>query len=89
MGQRQITLADLLPRHRAALTLVCTQLTPLIESLALALKTSPSATTAAPRNPEAIADTLRAALDSLSELTGYISPDDVIGRVFATFCVGK
>ncbi|MBX3386187.1 MAG: 50S ribosome-binding GTPase [Phycisphaeraceae bacterium] len=39
--------------------------------------------------PELIAGHLRAALDRLAELTGAIPPDEVIGRVFATFCVGK
>jgi tRNA modification GTPase len=32
---------------------------------------------------------MRLALDALAELTGQISPDDIIGRVFATFCIGK
>jgi tRNA modification GTPase len=40
-------------------------------------------------NPEIIALGLREALDALGELVGEVSPDDVIGRVFATFCVGK
>jgi tRNA modification GTPase len=40
-------------------------------------------------DPELIADSLRAALDSLGELTGETSSDDIIGRIFATFCVGK
>lgn len=40
-------------------------------------------------SPETIAGELRTALDALSELTGAISPDDIIGRIFATFCVGK
>lgn len=39
--------------------------------------------------PELVADALRSALDALGELTGEVTPDDVIGRVFATFCVGK
>lgn len=39
--------------------------------------------------PELVAGELRLALDALGELTGAISPDEVIGRVFATFCVGK
>ncbi len=39
--------------------------------------------------PELVALGLRAALDALGELIGDISPDDVLGRVFATFCVGK
>lgn len=40
-------------------------------------------------NPEVIAGELRLALDALAELTGQISPDDIIGRIFATFCIGK
>ncbi len=39
--------------------------------------------------PELVALGLRTALDALGELIGDISPDDVLGRVFATFCVGK
>jgi tRNA modification GTPase len=38
---------------------------------------------------ELVAEGLRAALDVLGELTGEVTPDDVIGRIFATFCVGK
>jgi len=40
-------------------------------------------------SPELIASSLRAALDALGEVTGRISPDDVIGRIFSTFCIGK
>ncbi|MCX5660253.1 MAG: 50S ribosome-binding GTPase [Planctomycetota bacterium] len=39
--------------------------------------------------PELIAAALRDALDHLACLGGTVAPDDVIGRVFATFCVGK
>jgi len=39
--------------------------------------------------PELVALGLREALDAMGELVGEISPDDVIGRVFASFCVGK
>ncbi|MEX0875948.1 MAG: GTPase, partial [Phycisphaerales bacterium] len=39
--------------------------------------------------PELVALGLREGLDALGELIGEVSPDDVIGRVFATFCVGK
>lgn len=39
--------------------------------------------------PELVAGELRLALDRLGEITGRITPDDVIGRVFASFCVGK
>ncbi len=38
---------------------------------------------------ELVADALRTALDALAGLGGELTPDDVIGRVFATFCVGK
>lgn len=39
--------------------------------------------------PEVVADALRGALDRMGELIGQISPDDVLGRIFRTFCVGK
>ena len=39
--------------------------------------------------PELVAASLRHALDELGALVGTITPDDVLGRVFATFCVGK
>lgn len=40
-------------------------------------------------NPELIAASMRLALNDLSQLAGDISPDDVLGRIFATFCIGK
>jgi len=39
--------------------------------------------------PEMLAAHLRTALDHLGSISGRIDPDDVIGRIFATFCVGK
>jgi len=39
--------------------------------------------------PELAAHHLRAALDALGEVSGAVPPDEVIGRVFASFCVGK
>jgi tRNA modification GTPase len=38
---------------------------------------------------ERVAGELRAALDELARLGGELTPDDVVGRVFASFCVGK
>lgn len=38
---------------------------------------------------ELIAAILREALDALGEIGGRVHPDDVIGRIFAAFCVGK
>ncbi|MFB3137802.1 MAG: tRNA modification GTPase [Phycisphaerales bacterium] len=40
-------------------------------------------------HPELIAAAMRLALDNLSELAGDITPDDVLGRIFASFCIGK
>ena len=38
---------------------------------------------------ELVASHLHAAIDAIGELTGRIERDEVIGRVFAKFCVGK
>ena len=38
---------------------------------------------------ELVASALREALNELACLGGRMTPDDIIGRVFATFCVGK
>ena len=40
-------------------------------------------------NAELIAMDLREALDAAGSISGAESPDDVIGRIFATFCIGK
>jgi tRNA modification GTPase len=39
--------------------------------------------------PEVIAGALRSALDALGDVAGQISPDQILGRIFSTFCVGK
>jgi len=41
------------------------------------------------QNSELIAHELRQALDALGELGAGATPDEVIGRVFSAFCVGK
>lgn len=38
---------------------------------------------------ELAAEHLRAAQSSLSELTGELTSDDLLGEIFATFCIGK
>ncbi|MEM9418443.1 MAG: GTPase [Planctomycetota bacterium] len=38
---------------------------------------------------ELVAGAMRQSLDLLAGLGGQLTPDDVIGRVFSTFCVGK
>ncbi|MDP6600916.1 MAG: 50S ribosome-binding GTPase [Phycisphaerales bacterium] len=45
--------------------------------------------TAGPDRPAEIAALLRQALDDLGAITGETSPDDVLARVFANFCIGK
>lgn len=72
-GSRSAGIASLLPRHRRALAEARDHL----------------AAAADADGPELIAGSLRPALDALGELTGRITPDDIIGRIFATFCVGK
>lgn len=70
-----------IPRHRRALAeaaLCLAGAATLVDPAAHALE-----------HPETVADRLRAGLNAIGEVTGAISPDDVIGRVFATFCVGK
>ena len=38
---------------------------------------------------DAVVQDLEDALDSLGEVTGEVTPDDVLGSIFANFCVGK
>ena len=40
-------------------------------------------------HPELSAAAMRAALDSLAAVAGEVTPDDVLGRIFASFCIGK
>ncbi len=39
--------------------------------------------------PEIIAFDLNELVDKLSEITGEISPDDILGSIFSRFCIGK
>jgi tRNA modification GTPase len=38
---------------------------------------------------ELIALELRQAVDAVGSVLGQVTPDDVLGRVFASFCIGK
>ncbi len=71
-------LAALLPRHSRALSAALGSLTQ-----------ARSLLDHQPHDPALIADSLRAALDALGELVGRMTPDDVLGRIFSTFCIGK
>lgn len=88
------------PRHALALSRTEAALRSALERLNAAPRDDHDAGTCtagersiAPRTwlarPELVAGDLRAAMDALGELTGQVSPGDVIGRIFATFCVGK
>jgi tRNA modification GTPase len=72
-----------LPRHEAALYRAVHALSQASERAKHALDRTQI------DEPEIIAGLLRDALNALGEICGRIEPDDVIGRVFAHFCVGK
>ena len=38
---------------------------------------------------DAVVQDLEDSLDSLGEVTGTVTPDDVLGSIFSHFCVGK
>jgi tRNA modification GTPase len=40
-------------------------------------------------SPELLAADLREALDSLGRILGIVSPDDILGKIFSRFCIGK
>jgi tRNA modification GTPase len=38
---------------------------------------------------ELLAEELRLAQEALGEITGAVSSDDLLGRIFSEFCIGK
>jgi tRNA modification GTPase len=64
-------------RHRAALEHALSELDAFAEARATGVDAAATATH------------LRAAVLALDDLIGVVTPDDVLDRVFATFCVGK
>jgi tRNA modification GTPase len=40
-------------------------------------------------SPEVVALELRDALDAMGRVLGSVTPDDLLGRIFSTFCIGK
>ena len=38
---------------------------------------------------ELLAEDLRAAQDALGEITGHLTPDALLGKIFSSFCIGK
>ena len=57
--------------------------------LAEALTAVEAGRTALDRAPEMAGDDLRRAADALARVTGAIGVEDILGQVFATFCIGK
>ncbi len=41
------------------------------------------------RSPEFLALDLQEALDAIGEITGETTPDDILGVIFSSFCIGK
>lgn len=79
----QADLLALQPRHEQAITTAAQALHDTHALLA------PSIASAHLPDIELLANCMRDALDALASLGGQLTPDEVIGRVFATFCVGK
>ena len=75
--------AGLLPRH----TNLASRAAAAIERALATLAHDPPEN--APIEAELVAAEMRLALDALGELGGHVSPDEVLGRIFASFCVGK
>lgn len=75
--------AGLLPRHHALASRAAKALTRAAATVANDPPNGP------PLDGELAAAEMRLALDALGELGGRVSPDEVLGRIFASFCVGK
>jgi len=41
------------------------------------------------RELEVVAEDLRLAQQNLGEITGEFTPDDLLGKIFSEFCIGK
>ncbi len=87
LSERAVSLAAdslaLLPRHESALRSSRAH----IEEAVQQLQARKNARTI--HQPEIIASLIRLALDDLAALAGSITPDDILGRIFAGFCIGK
>ena len=60
-----------------------------VEAVRAALSALPGDAQDALAAPELIAASLQDALRHLDEITGRIAPDEVLGAIFAEFCIGK
>ncbi|MHC4946770.1 MAG: tRNA modification GTPase [Planctomycetota bacterium] len=71
------------PRHESALRAAANHLAAALDLVA------PHRVARALPDAELVAASMRAALDALRGLGGTVTPDEVLGRIFARFCVGK
>ena len=87
LGNRTVSVSGqmlaLQPRHEAALRCAAQHL----QSAQQQLAAQPPQKGI--QQVELIAASLRQAIDELAGLGGQMTPDDILGRVFATFCIGK
>lgn len=87
LGDRSVSVSAkmlaLQPRHEAALRGAAERLANARSIL------TPQRNQRAIEQAELVAEALRTALDELTCLGGKMTPDDIIGRIFATFCIGK
>ncbi|NRA57122.1 MAG: 50S ribosome-binding GTPase [Phycisphaerales bacterium] len=75
--------AGLIPRHRD----LADQASASVSRARAAIESDPAS--GPPIGGEIVAAEMRLALDLLGELGGRVHPDEVLGRIFASFCVGK
>lgn len=61
----------------------------LLQQAGAALQRARDMLAASVKFPELLAADLRVALDELGGISGTISSDDVLGRIFGSFCIGK
>jgi tRNA modification GTPase len=93
LGRARASDDELSPRQRVALGRAMDRLDEL--RLLLRLDEGPderaetSAGAVPMGSPELVAAGLRAAIDELAPIVGDVPRDEIIGRVFATFCIGK
>jgi tRNA modification GTPase len=76
----------LITRHRAAMDAAAAALD---EARTIVAGDRQAAPEASVRHPEMLAAALRIALDELGSVSGVHTPDDVLGRIFSSFCIGK
>lgn len=82
LASRSGVMSGLIPRHRGSVA--CG-----VEALEAALGLVRDQPCAGLMRAEEVASWLRRGLDEVGEVSGRITPDDVLGRIFATFCIGK